>query len=309
MRWLFLFVLSLNLAYFAWQSTREPADSYADVEPLKNVPPIILLNEASISQDEIEVDPTDTVASSAADTDAEGDEPVEKLAMAEKSRQQPEDASSVAATETAVQATTDVKSQLAATQSIPENALKQSSSQVAEDRAAQPVMPAAAPLQPALPEGKCFTLGPFRDLDKLRSLTREIKSYVTEADFRGKEERGQAIYWVYLTPEKSRKEAIATGKRLKSKKIKDFYIIRDGAKVNGISLGHFRNKAGAYGLEKKVTKLGFDVNVEPIFKSYTIYWLDYKLAEDVTIPEKIFDKYITNTNKDKVTRLKRECDG
>jgi hypothetical protein len=78
--------------------------------------------------------------------------------------------------------------------------------------------------------------------------------------------------------------------------------------VNGISLGHFRNKAGAYNLAKKVTKLGFDVNVEPIFKTYTIYWLDYQLAEGVTIPEKIFASYTANTNKDKVSRLKRECD-
>ena len=308
MRWLFLFVLSLNLAYFAWQSSREPADSYADVEPLKNVPPIVLLNEVSTSLDELEADSTDTVASSAADTPAEGDEPVEKPAVADASVRQSEDVSSAEA-ETTVQLTTDKESQLTAAASTAEKTAKTQPSLVTEGGEVQPAEPAPAALQSAQLEGGCFTLGPFRDLDKLRSLTREIKSYVTEADFRGKEERGQAIYWVYLTPEKSRKEAIETGKRLKSRKIKDFYIIRDGAKVNGISLGHFRNKTGAYGLAKKVTNLGFDVNVEPIFKSYTIYWLDYQLAEGVTIPEKIFDKYTTNTNKDKVTRLKRECDG
>lgn len=306
MRWLFLFVLSLNLAYFAWQSTREPDDSYTHVEPLRNVPSIVLLSEVNDSLGELEADSMDTVASSAADAPAEGDGPADKPAAADVAEQQSEEVSSVAASETAVQVTADSASQSATAESTPEKTVKQQSSLVAERRAAQPDVPATAALQP---EETCFTLGPFRDLDKLRSLTREIKSYVTEADFRGKEERGPAIYWVYLTPEKSRKEAIATGKQLKSKKIKDFYIIRDGAKINGISLGHFRNKAGAYGLAEKVKKLGFDVNVEPIFKSYTIYWLDYQLAEDVTIPEKIFDKYTANTNKGKVTRLKRECDG
>ena len=301
MRWLFLFVLSLNLAYFAWQSTREPAESYADVEPLKNVSPIVLLSEVSISQDQFEADSTDTVASSVTDTAAEGGKPVDNPAVAESSPRQSEDASSVAAAESAVQSANDTTSQSEAAESTTEKKVKQQSSLVTAEGAAQPASQSAQPAE------RCFTLGPFRDLDKLRSLTREIKSYVTEADFRGKEERGPAIYWVYLTPEKSRKEAIATGNRLKSKKIKDFYIIRDGDKVNGISLGHFRNKAGAYGLAEKVRKLGFDVNVEPIFKTYTIYWLDYQLAEGVTIPEKIFDKYTTNSNKDKVTRLKREC--
>jgi len=294
MRWLFLFVLSLNLAYFAWQSTRAPADSYADVEPLKNVPPIVLLSEVTTSHDGVEADPANRVASAAEDMPAEDDKPLEKPAVAETSPQKSKEVSSKATADTTVQLPADTASQPEAAKSTPEKV------------PAQPPAPAPEQLQ----AGKhCFTLGPFRDLDKLRSLTREIKSYVTEADFRGKEEREQAIYWVYLSPEKSRKEAVATGKRLKSKKIKDFYIIRDGAKVNGISLGHFRNKAGAYGLAKKVTKLGFDVNVEPIFKTYTIYWLDYQLAEGVTIPEKIFDNYTTNTNKGKVSRLKRECDG
>jgi hypothetical protein len=255
------------------------------------------LSEVDTSQDEGEADSADSIAPVAADIPAESDKPVEKPAVAETSRQQSKDVSSVAAANTAVQVSADTASQPAAAKTAPDKVSAQAS------------VPAPAQLQAAQPDVRCFTLGPFRDLDKLRSLTREIKSYVSVADFRGKEEKEPDIYWVYLTPEKSRKEAVATGKRLKTKKVKDFYIIRDGDKVNGISLGHFRNKAGAYGLAKKVTKLGFDVNVEPIFKTYTIYWLDYQLAEGVTIPEKIFDKYTTNTNKDKVSRLKRECEG
>jgi len=306
MRWLFLFVLSLNLAYFAWQSTRAPADSYTGVEPLKNVPPIILLSEVNTSYDEVEADSASRVASAAADMSAEGERPLEKPAVAETSRRQSKEVSSAMKANATVQAPVDTASQPVMAKSRPEKAVQEQSSPVAEKVPVQSSAPASAQLQPG---ERCFTLGPFRDLDKLRSFTREIKSYVTEADFRGKEEKEPAIYWVYLIPEKSRKEAIATGKRLKSEKIKDFYIIRDGAKVNGISLGHFRNKTGAYGLAKKVTKLGFDVNVETIFKTYTIYWLDYQLAEGVTIPEQIFDKYTTNTNKDKVGRLKRQCDG
>ncbi len=45
MRWLFLIVLFLNLAYIVWQTTRPVTQSYEDVRPLKNVRPIVLLSE------------------------------------------------------------------------------------------------------------------------------------------------------------------------------------------------------------------------------------------------------------------------
>ncbi|MFV9615737.1 MAG: SPOR domain-containing protein [Gammaproteobacteria bacterium] len=159
----------------------------------------------------------------------------------------------------------------------------------------------------AIQKERCFTLGPFRDLDNLRSLTREIKPYVVTTDFRGREEREQYLYWVYIQPEKNRKKAIETGQRLKAKKIKDFYIIREGEKIHGVSLGRFRNKNSAYGLAKKVKKFGFDVIVEPVFKIYTVYWLDYQLADGVSIPETLYEHYTQSTKKGKVSRLSRSC--
>ena len=66
---------------------------------------------------------------------------------------------------------------------------------------------------------------------------------------------------------------------------------------------------GGRDLETVKEGLGFDVQVEPVFKTFTIYWLDYQLADGVSIPESIFDKYTKNTKKDKVSRLQRECAG
>jgi len=153
----------------------------------------------------------------------------------------------------------------------------------------------------------CFTLGPFREVGVLRKLTQEIKPYVLATDFRGKEEKGRPIYWVYINPEKNYKQAVKTGKRLKAKKIKDFYVIRDGEKINGISLGHFRNKAGAFGLVKKVKRLGFDVVIEPVYKTYTAYWLDYQFSENADVIEPIVTKYINSEKKQKISRLSRNC--
>jgi len=187
--------------------------------------------------------------------------------------------------------------------------IKQSALTLDKDDIVAEIKPLKTPdeLQEKPLQENCFTLGPFQDLDKLRDLTRDIKPYVVTTDFRGREERQQYLYWVYIKPETNRKKAVAVGKRLKAKKIKDYYVIREGEKIHGISLGRFRNKNGAYELAKKVKKLGFDVVVEPVFKTYTVYWLDYQLADGVNIPETLLEQYIQSTKKGKISLLSRSC--
>jgi hypothetical protein len=53
MRWLFLFVLSLNVAYIAWEMSKTPSVDYADVPMLKNVETIVLLSELKRQQAEL----------------------------------------------------------------------------------------------------------------------------------------------------------------------------------------------------------------------------------------------------------------
>lgn len=256
MRWLFLLVLALNLAYLTWGIMNESGDTYADVRSLKNVQSISLLSELK----------------------QEG--AAELLATEQKLGQ---------------------KSQAA---SLP--AKVKTTAEVVKNVAVKPE--AVQQVEPAAQIESCFTLGPFRHLDKLSGFIREIKSYVVAADFRGREEKEQAIYWVYIQPEASHKKALEVGKRLKAKKVEDFYIINDGDNIHGLSLGRFRNKDGAYGLAEKVKKMGFNVTVEPIFKITTIYWLDYQLIEGVEIPEAIFGEYVQVKGENKVSRLSRQCE-
>jgi len=292
MRWLFLFVFSLNLAYVAWEMNKSSVDDYANVPALKNAQTIVLLSELkqqadSVKAEAVRVDNASVASSSVVSADTE---------QADVGRA---DFEQVAAKPQEVVEKPEIMPVEVAKKSVA------SAEAVASAKQKRP-----AEVQPVKPSqtASCFTLGPFRDLNKLRGLTREIKSYVVEADFRGREERERTLHWVYIKPEKNRTKAIETGKRLKAKKIKDFYVIRDGEKVNGLSLGHFRNKDGAYGLAKKVKNLGFDVVVEPVFRTYTIYWLDYQLAGGVNIPESIFEKYVKQAKKGKFSRLRRDCD-
>lgn len=256
MRWLFLLVLALNLAYLTWGIMNESADTYADVRSLKNVQTISLLSELK----------------------QEG--ATELLTSEQESGQESPAAALPAKAKTTVEAVKNVA-----------------------------VKSEAVKVKPAEQIESCFTLGPFRNLDKLSGFIREIKTYVVAADFRGREEKEQTIYWVYIEPKANHKKALEVSKRLKAKKVNDFYIINDGDKIHGLSLGRFRNKAGAYGLAEKVKNMGFDVAVEPIFKITTIYWLDYQLIEGVEIPEEILGEYIQVKGENKVSRLSRQCEG
>lgn len=302
MRWIFLFVFSLNLAYIAWEMNRSPSDDYTHVAALKNVQPIVLLSELKQQQgDFVKSGQESAEVTVAADENVSADSVDGKLADPEEER-----TAQVVLADKTPQVKPEVVT-IKISEQVPEvkqaEIKKQPDQVVTSPEKTEPVKVVTKSSQAA----SCYTLGPFRDLDKLRGLTREIKSYVVKADFRGREEKEQTLYWVYVKPEKNRTQAIATGKRLKAKKIKDFYVIRDGDKVNGLSLGHFRSKDGAYGLAKKVTKLGFDVLVEPVFRSYTIYWLDYQLSSGVSIPESIFEQYTQSDSKDKISRLSRDC--
>ena len=155
----------------------------------------------------------------------------------------------------------------------------------------------------AVASGGCYTLGPFRELEKLRLMTRAIKEYVADASFRSHEEREQAMFWVYLKPAKSYDKAKALTDQLKKKKVKDYFIVKSGPKNNGVSLGHFREKDRAYAHAAHIISMGFKPEVEVLFKEYTIYWLDYEVVSGKAVPEKVFKKHISGN----INRLARAC--
>lgn len=156
---------------------------------------------------------------------------------------------------------------------------------------------------PAMQGSECFTLGPFRDLEKLRAVTRGIKKYVVAASFRSHEEREQERFWVYVPPAGSFSEAKELTGNLKKMKVRDYFVVKSGPQVNAISLGHFTEKKRAYAHADHMTRLGLKPEVEALFKNYTIYWLDYEVASVTSIPDSVLGKHITG----KINHLIRDC--
>ena len=247
MRWLFLFVLLVNVVYVSWELSQS-TDESAVPKASKDIPTIQLLSETG----QATKNPTEEIA--------------------EMSELTP--SSSVASTQAAKSAGDNKRPATTTTSALTKSGAD-----------------------------KCYTLGPFRELDNLREFTRAIKNYVVAASFRSREEQEQSMFWIYLEPAASLKEAQALGKQLEKMKVKDYYVINGGPQENGISLGHFKEKDRAYAHAESVKDLGFKPIVEPVFRSYTIYWLDYQVAANEVIPQSIFARYLTK----KINRLDRSC--
>jgi hypothetical protein len=270
MRWLFLFLVVLNVAYLAWELNREQQPQ-TQLQPLPGgVERIVLLSELKPQAASRQV-----VAGATEDA----------------ARQQQTQAS-VADAEPAKQA------EQGKTESSPVETTSVASSETAPAEKNRTVQAQATPAGDL-----CYTLGPFSEMKTLRLVTREIKDYVVEASFRSREEQEQSMFRVYLKPAGSKQEAKELTRQLASKNIRDYFIITEGVNKNGISLGYFSSKVRAYRHADRVRKLGFDAIAEPVFRTYTIYWLDYRIKAGNEIPQQIFDKHLDNTTQ----KLSRSC--
>jgi hypothetical protein len=285
MRWLFLVLLVLNVGYVAWELERERPRHVRTTALPTGVERIVLLRElesATAEKEDIE-QPATTPGTQQARIKPSKDDPAQpQQAGAGQPRTSP----------TQVAEAADVSADLEA---MAENQAP-AHSDVPADR--PEVMPEATPAVDL-----CYTLGPFSEMQTLRLVTREIKDYVVEASFRSREEQEQTMFRVFVRPVGSKQEARALIKELVSKGIKDHFIITDGPNKNGISLGYFSSKARAYRHADRVRLLGFDATAEPVFRTYTIYWLDYRIKSGNEIPQQIFDEHLENSAQ----RLSRTC--
>lgn len=123
----------------------------------------------------------------------------------------------------------------------------------------------------------CYTAGPFADhIDARHLLARAaalgFQGVINELQVKSEQ---PAEYWVYVPPRASREQALSTLRELQKRNY-DSYIITQGDMSEGISLGLFRNKESAYGLQRKVRASGTEVEVKVINESVSEYWVEIK---------------------------------
>jgi SPOR domain len=125
----------------------------------------------------------------------------------------------------------------------------------------------------------CASYGPFPSTEAAQTGFARLQkagNQVTQRTVPGKVRLG---YWVYLPPFGSHREADAAAKLLKTRGVKDLYVVTDEANRNAISLGVFSDRFGALARQKKIREMGYHPLLSERFRDSPHYWLDAHGAE------------------------------
>lgn len=125
----------------------------------------------------------------------------------------------------------------------------------------------------------CELVGPFESSDVAGDFIARLKAIEVVSSVRDLELPAGLGYWVYIEPLASRREALRMLGELQAKRI-DSYVIPRGELVNGISLGMFSKKRLSDARVKEMAAIGLDPKVEEIERSYREIWVMLNPGED-----------------------------
>ena len=151
---------------------------------------------------------------------------------------------------------------------------------------------------------KCFTVGPFKEENKIAGFQKSIKNKVKKTGVRERVETLHWRYWVYLPAASSKSKAVDLASDLARKGLKDYYVIARGEFKNSISLGHFKEKEFAEHRLKTIKKMGYKPKMSPIEKEYTLYWLDYTAKNGSGFSKQSLDEFELGES---IRQFTREC--
>jgi len=124
-------------------------------------------------------------------------------------------------------------------------------------------------------EPLCQLVGPFPELLQAEYLVERLGALEVPASVRHLEVEDGRVFWVYLKPEMSEKEALRRLYEVQAKSIES-YLISSGDLANGISLGQFGEEAAAKSQQTKVRELGYAAEIKEVPKTHNEIWVDVK---------------------------------
>ena len=134
----------------------------------------------------------------------------------------------------------------------------------------------ATPEPVVLPEQECFTLGPFADAAKSKRALGLLTTAGAKASQRENQEQVPYGYRVFIPPLSSRERAYELADKLRGAGIKDYFVITNpNDKLNGISLGLFKQRTGAIKRVAQLRNMEYRASIEVRYKDKAIYWVDY----------------------------------
>lgn len=149
----------------------------------------------------------------------------------------------------------------------------------------EPVAPAPLAAEPveervASPIVACYTLGPFAEVSKSQRALALLQALGAESSQRTSQEQEPYGYRVYIPPLSSREQAYKIADVLRRAGVKDYFVITNpNDKLNGISLGLFKQRTGAIKRVAQLRNMEYQASIEVRYKDRDIYWLDYSAKE------------------------------
>jgi len=140
------------------------------------------------------------------------------------------------------------------------------------------------PLSTEPTAARCNTLGPFKKKKTANAIRKELVSLGISAERRMSKDNTRKGFWVLIPPESSRKKARAHVSDLKSKNVKDYFLVVTGAQANAVSLGVFSRSDLAQKRYDEIKALGFKIKIRQVDLPLREYWLDWP-QEQQLLPE------------------------
>lgn len=128
---------------------------------------------------------------------------------------------------------------------------------------------------------QCVALGPFADAASRDAALAQLAPVAVQVAARdvGETPRGWRV-WMAPLPDRAASDAMVA--RLLAAGFNDYYVIADGAEVNGIALGRFGSEPAARARAQALRDAGFEADAAPLGSTLTRPWIDATLAEGDT---------------------------
>ncbi|MET0013031.1 MAG: hypothetical protein ABW088_05195 [Sedimenticola sp.] len=125
----------------------------------------------------------------------------------------------------------------------------------------------------------CGVLGPLDDEEAAKSITAKLERLAFNPLMREQSMIRTTGYWVLIPPAKDQEAAIEHVNALKAKGFKDVRRFFQGPLKNAVSLGIFSRRGNASNRQKEVEAKGFKVEIKPRVSESILYWIDIFLED------------------------------
>ena len=285
MKWVFVFLLVVNVVYFGWELKRQTAIDLQRPMAVNSVPgsskQLVLITEKEAGNQTLK----EQVAPVLENTGIGTAEAASSGESAELPATEPREQSAGNGSGATIPAPESVTSSNAGPQGQP-----------ADNLVAQLPDIDLTGIDAGVGKYYCFSFGPLAEEIMALGLSDWFKSHRAAASMRYKDEQGRQLFWMYLSPQDSKTEALDTIRELKNRGISDYRLINRGNLENAVSLGLFSNQAAVNERLRELQQKGYKPIVVPYYDNKRLYWVDVKLREAGVPLDKVFEGFPSRYN-------------